>query len=79
MIYIYLCILINYIIYIYILIKYDIVKQTEDIKYNNEDVVRNQNTRDHLTRNAGNGDPIHAVCILHRIPRAWEQLGAGQK
>ena len=35
-----------------------------------EDVVEDQNTRDHLAWTAGNG-----VCIPHRIPRAWEQQG----
>ena len=28
-----------------------------------EDVVKDQNTRDHLARPAGNGDPMHEVCI----------------
>ena len=32
-----------------------------------------QNTRDHLARTTGNGDPIHEVCMPHRIPRAWQQ------
>ena len=22
---------------------------------------------------AGNGEPMHGVCILYSIPRAWEQ------
>ena len=38
-----------------------------------EDVAKKQNTRDHLAWTAGNGDPIHDVCIPHRVPRAWEQ------
>ena len=39
------------------------------------DVARDRNTRDHSAWTAGNVDPMHGVCILHRIPRAWEQQG----
>ena len=28
---------------------------------------------DHVVYTAGNGDPMHGVCIQRRIPRAWEQ------
>ena len=34
-----------------------------------------RNTRDHLVRTARNADPMHEVCIPHRIPRAWKQQG----
>ena len=40
-----------------------------------EDVAKDQITRDHLVWAAGNGDPMHEVCIPHRIHRAWEQQG----
>ena len=40
-----------------------------------EDVAKDQNTRDHLAWTAGNRDPMHEVCILHRIPRACEPQG----
>ena len=38
-------------------------------------IQKDQNARDHLVVvwTAGNGDPIHEVCIRDRIPRAWEQ------
>ena len=34
-----------------------------------EDVAKDQNTRDNLAWTTGNGDPMHEVCIPHRIPR----------
>ena len=36
-----------------------------------EDVVKNRNTWGHLLDiwTIGNGDPMHGVCIPHRIPR----------
>ena len=33
------------------------------------------NTRGHLVWTIGNGDPMHGMCIPHRIPRTWEQQG----
>ena len=38
-------------------------------------ILKDLNTRDHLAWTAGNGDPMHEVCIPHTIPRAWEQQG----
>ena len=34
-----------------------------------------RNTRDHLVWIAGNGDPMHGVCIPQRIRSASEQQG----
>ena len=34
-----------------------------------------QNTRDYLVWQTGNGDSMHWECVPHRIPRAWEQRG----
>ena len=44
-----------------------------------EDVAENENPRDHLIFAAGNGDPVHEVCISHRIPRSWESQGLNKK
>ena len=38
-----------------------------------EDVAKDRNTRDHLAWITGNGGPMHEACILHRLPRAWNQ------
>ena len=35
-------------------------------------ILKYQYTRDLLTWIAGNGDPMHKVCIPQRVPRAWE-------
>ena len=40
-----------------------------------EDVAKDRNTRNYLAWTAGNGDPMHEVCIPHKIPRAQEQQG----
>ena len=34
-----------------------------------------RNTRDHLVLTAGNGAPMHGVCMPHSISPAWEQQG----
>ena len=34
-----------------------------------------RNTRDQLVRTAGNEDPMHGVCIPHKIPRALKHKG----
>ena len=31
-----------------------------------------RNTKDHLAWTIDNGDPMHEVCIAHKIPRAWQ-------
>ena len=36
-------------------------------------------SRDYLVQTAGNGDPVHNVCISHRIPCAWEQQGLNKR
>ena len=38
-------------------------------------IQKDRNTRDNLALTAENGDTIHEVCMLRRIPRAWEQQG----
>ena len=42
-------------------------------------IQKDRNTRDHSAWTMGNGDPMHKVCISHRIPRAWEQEGRSKR
>ena len=35
-----------------------------------ENVAKDRNTWGHLVWTAGNGDPMHEVCIPHRTPHA---------
>ena len=37
------------------------------------------NTKHHLAKTAGNGDPMREVCIPRWIPRTWEQQGWNSK
>ena len=32
-----------------------------------------RNTKHYSAWTTRNGDPMHEVCVPHRIPRAWEQ------
>ena len=42
-------------------------------------VAKDRNTRDHLGWTIGNGDPVHGVCIPHKIPRHGNKRGKQTK
>ena len=41
----------------------------------NTNLFKDRNIRNHVAWTIGNVDPMHGVCIPHRIPRTWEQQG----
>ena len=39
------------------------------------ELLTDRNTRNHFAWTIWNGDPMYEVCILHSLPRAWQQQG----
>ena len=60
-------------IYIYILLLLLLYTRFKAVFSRCEDAAKDQNTRDNSAWTAGTGDPMHWVCIPHRIPQAWKQ------